>query len=187
MNKKLMDKKILYISIFVAMLVVVVAHILNVMLVKPSVEQRKEEYGDTYFEDTASGYENKVTDSGLMYYVFNDENGAPFILICGYKGENEKVIIPEVIDDCPVEVIDQNSFIHNKTIVEVEVPVSVKLIDSWAFAGCTNLRKVIVHNENVEFGSFIHLDTQLKLYSYAGSTSEKYAEENGIGFEVLDE
>ncbi len=57
---------------------------------------------------------------------------------------NEKVItVPEFIDGTEVQEIGQLCFMGNKEVETIILPESVKQIDAWAFANCSNLKTVI--------------------------------------------
>ena len=70
------------------------------------------------------------------------ENEDGSITITKYVGAGSSVIIPSNIGDRPVTQIGSCAFQHNDTIVSVEMPDSVTLIEQKAFEDCTSLSAV---------------------------------------------
>lgn len=70
---------------------------------------------------------------------------------------------------------------------EFTIPENVKTVPSSTFRICENLKKVIVYSNDVAYGSgaFEYCSADLVLYGNEGSTTQSYAEQNGLKFEVL--
>ena len=66
-----------------------------------------------------------------------------------------------------------------------EVPNSVLMIAGGAFAGCGRLQKVCIGKPNVLLGNGF-VNGGVALAGSAGGCAEKYAAENGLGFEVMN-
>ena len=71
-----------------------------------------------------------------------------------YSGSSSVVTIPD-----GVEVINWGAFSENKTITEVYLPKSIKVIGNLAFLNCENLTAVVFHEETavldrIEYGAF---------------------------------
>ena len=80
----------------------------------------------------------KNTDDGFEYYEKNDG-----IVISAYRGNAEKVVIPDKIDGKNVAEIGANAFwLKGRDIVSVEVPSTVKKISFSAFNQCSSLKTV---------------------------------------------
>lgn len=66
------------------------------------------------------------------------------ISILGCTDDEKEIIIPEYIDDLPVAKIAENSFNELKKLKRVVLPKNLRLIGSYAFAGCPNLEEVVL-------------------------------------------
>lgn len=88
--------------------------------------------------------------------------------------------------------IDEYSF-YNTRLTSVEIPETVESIGTRAFANCSFLSKVTIHNINCKFEGIIGEDPfngssqQLKIYGHSGSTAQTYAQDKGYIFVSLDE
>jgi hypothetical protein len=74
-----------------------------------------------------------------------------------YRGIDEKVVIPNTIDEKPVIAIDKKAFLSCKTIREIEIPDSVAEIGDWAFAHAENLRTIILPRRDISRGKELFL------------------------------
>ncbi len=68
------------------------------------------------------------------YGMYDEE-----IKITGYVGLSETVVIPEIIDGCPVTVIGEEAFANDNSIKSITIPSTVYKIEKKAFFYCTNL------------------------------------------------
>lgn len=96
-------------------------------------------------------YRELDTEHGVLQYGIN--GGSAEIL--GYRGKDAELVIPAVIDDCPVAHIGKKTFLSNKMLRQISLPESVVRIDDWAFAYCAKLRKVILPYHRMEIGQGI--------------------------------
>ena len=67
------------------------------------------------------------------------------------------------------------------SLTSVTIPNSVTSIGTRAFKDCKNLKNIIVFNPNCKFGSYI-VNKSVKIYGFANSTANKYANSNGNEF-----
>lgn len=70
---------------------------------------------------------------------------------------------------------------------EFNIPKNVKSISSRALASCSKLEKVRVYSKDISYSSgvFEYGNSNLVLYGYEGSTTQTYAQQNGIEFKTL--
>ncbi len=82
------------------------------------------------------------------------------------------------IGDCTFQETD---------FTEFDIPENVKSIDSRALGICSKLEKVRVYSTDISYASrvFEYDSSNLVLYGYEGSTTQTYAQQNGIKFEIL--
>ncbi len=81
----------------------------------------------------------------------------------------------------------RNSTFQETGFTEFDISENVKSIDTWALGFCSKLEKVRVYSTDISYSSgvFEHGSSNLVLYGYEGSTTEEYAQENGIEFKSL--
>ncbi len=63
----------------------------------------------------------------------------------------QTIVIPEQINNVPVEVIAKDSFFGKKTLVSVTLPASVKEIHMNAFASMENVKEIIINSSSLVF------------------------------------
>ena len=80
-----------------------------------------------------------------------------------------------------------NSTFQETGFTEFDIPENVKSIDSRALGICSKLEKVRVYSTDISYSSgvFEYGSSNLVLYGYEGSTTEAYAQQNGIEFKSL--
>lgn len=81
-----------------------------------------------------------------------------------------------------------NCTFQETALTEINIPKNVKSIDFRAFGICANLEKVRVYSTDINYASgvFEYGSSNLVLYGYEGSTTQTYAQTNGIKFENLE-
>ena len=100
-----------------------------------------------------------------------------------------------------IERIELLAFVRCENLETVKLPESltfldmqtflqcsnVKSIDSMALGLCSNLEKVRVYSKDITYASrvFEKSSPNLVLYGYEGSTTQTYAQQNGIEFKPL--
>ena len=102
---------------------------------------------------------NSDTDNSKDFEYEEDTDGS--IIITGYTGTDEDVVIPNKIDDKPVKTIDDGAFKDNDGIKDITIPDSVENIADDAFDG---------HGDD------------LTIHGKPGSEAEKFADDNDIPF-----
>lgn len=80
-----------------------------------------------------------------------------------------------------------NSTFQEAGFTEFDIPENVKSIDSRALGICSNLERVRVYSTDITYASgvFEYGSSNLVLYGYEGSTTQTYAQQNGIEFKTL--
>lgn len=98
-------------------------------------------------------------------YIFSETEDAmdrqPVgIKLVSYIGNDKKVFIPEALDEFSVTTIG-NSCFSGSDIEKVNIPLSVEIIDGFAFYKCENLREVLF-NKNSTFKSLLIKDSAFR-------------------------
>ena len=78
-------------------------------------------------------------DYGLVWY---GDTGV--CAISGYYGEEEYLVVPDLLEDDPITGIDRYAFQGNHTLIRVTIPDSITFIGTNPFLGCSNLRQIVV-------------------------------------------
>ena len=91
--------------------------------------------------ESSGDYEYEVLDNGT-------------ISITKYIGSDADVIIPSEIDGKTVTMIGWKSFSNCSGITSITIPSSIETISEYAVNGCSNLKEIIVEEDNKNFSSF---------------------------------
>ncbi len=114
----------------------------------------------------------------------------------------ENIVIEEGI-----QAISFSAFENSKSLVNIELPDSMKYIYDWAFLGCDNMTSVVIPKSVVLIGDYAFgysyrssfnpdcFDYEIWgepiddfiIYGYTSTAAETYANENGFTFIALDE
>lgn len=116
----------------------------------------------------------------------------------------EKIILPETLSslgdqtflgcsslnsiNIPSNLKQLRTFVFQETgFTEFTIPEHFESIGASVFRICTKLKTVKVFSKNLVYseGVFEHCSNDLILYGYEGSTTQSYAQQNGLKFEVL--
>lgn len=180
MKSKLITRKLVVLSILVFVLVSFSAFLLNKIIVAPAVKNNNDKFNIVGQEETLG---IKTTLDGYKYYI---DDAKAEVIIVDYIGNKTEIEIPNEIENISVKKIDITCFVHNKIIETVVVPKSVYQINSWAFAGCKSLKKIIINNPDTLFGDCVFIDTNAMICAQKNSKVERYAMDNNIKFEELN-
>ena len=85
--------------------------------------------------------ENMKKYKGLNYVICSDGENR-YVIITGYDQSNDKLEIPETIENIFVTTINQNTFKDCKSLISVHFPNSIINIEEGAFNDCTSLIEV---------------------------------------------
>lgn len=98
-----------------------------------------------------------------MQWEYKIENGEVTVLRC--YGAEERVEVPERIEDCPVVRLDDYAFSSSRRapdreravcgsqLIEIVLPSSLKRIGRYAFYGCSRLEKMTMYHNGLDFGA----------------------------------
>ena len=88
------------------------------------------------------------TSQGELYYVIKEDR----VNITSYTGEDEQVIIPEMIAGLPVRKIDKKAFMNSKRLKSVILPDSIRKLAEWSFSYCRMLTSVELPRKKIAMG-----------------------------------
>lgn len=78
-----------------------------------------------------------------------------YIEIVSYEGDDIEIIIPDMIENLPVEKIQKKAFLSKKKVRKITLPVSLTEIGDWAFTYCDQLRQVVFPRKHLYIGKDI--------------------------------
>lgn len=77
-------------------------------------------------------------------YTFTYDDTLDGYLITGYTGTDTKPQLPDTYNSKTVVGVGESAFSGNSTIVEIDIPDSYVVLQSYAFKKCENLEKLII-------------------------------------------
>ncbi len=135
---------------------------------------------ETVAPPEASSGENPP--DAVFYYRLEDSG----VVITGFAGNEEEVVIPADIGGRPVVRIADNAFAGTGVRV-VTIPSTVTHIGWFAFYGCTVLETVVLPASvsTIDYGAF-DVCPALTIHAPAGSYGEAYAKAYGVAWVALE-
>lgn len=91
-------------------------------------------------------------DALRIYYEIKERDGRKYCAITDSDSKLNEIVIPESLDDAPVEAIEKKAFLGCKGLRYVRVPETVVSIGEWAFAFCDNLVRIELPRAKIDFG-----------------------------------
>ena len=92
------------------------------------------------------------TDSSIEF-IYEISDGSA--VITGYTGSDAVLIIPDTIEDCPVEAIAGSVFMGLDELTAAVIPDSVKTIGERSFSACPNLCTVSIGSGMETVGEYV--------------------------------
>lgn len=92
---------------------------------------------------------NNTSIDDFSYYNNNGE-----IIITGYSGEGDVIVVPDYIDGKPVISIGNYAFRGNTALVSITIPEGVTIIGDSAFSGCKSLEKIELPESILNIGDY---------------------------------
>ena len=88
----------------------------------------------------------------MGYYerLYDIENNSIF----RYKGKEEVIAVPPIIDDNYMIRIGKEAFARNKTVKKIRLATSYIEIGAMAFMGCSELEEIFIPDSVLTIGSF---------------------------------
>ncbi len=122
---------------------------------------------------------DETPSSALFSYTRSGDTAA----ITGYSGEDERLVIPTMIDGYAVTEIADSAFSSDK-IKSVVVPEGVVRIGWFAFAECKNLESVTLPKSVTAIGysAFPTKLSPVTIYCHPDSFAQKYAQSYGLSW-----
>lgn len=97
-------------------------------------------------------------------FLYEEVDGK--LVVTGYKGEANVIIIPETLGGKPVEEIGEDAFKGNNDIIEVVMPDTVITIGRGAFRECRYLAKVTLGQKVEVIGGSAFYQTALETVTF---------------------
>lgn len=94
-----------------------------------------------------------ITEDMVLSY----EETSDGITICGYRGREGVLHIPENIDGKNVTRIGKKAFLGQKRLREIYLPKTIQSLEEWAFGYCEALRELHLYPEEISLGKGVFL------------------------------
>ena len=75
-------------------------------------------------------------------FLYNFSGEVPGVTICGYIGDETKLVIPDEINGRAVAAIDENTLAGNEQISTLTIPAGITAIGAGSFNDCKNLESI---------------------------------------------
>ena len=99
-----------------------------------------------------------------------------------YKGEEETVTVPALIDKYPVAALGEKSFAHQETVRTIYIEDGVEELCEKATWGCTNLQDIYIPASVTRIGKQAIQGKKRRIHAPEGSVAQAFAQENKIPF-----
>ncbi len=120
------------------------------------------------------------TEAGEIVLPSNMKALSSYMFTQAYK--LKKINIPEGLTSFGNSVFEECT-----SLQEITLPKSLNSIGNTVFKKCTNLNEVVVLNPNMQYGTDVFADArEVTLLGEVGSTTEAYANANGINFKPIN-
>lgn len=100
----------------------------------------------------------KVQEADTAHGSLQYEIAGECAVLCGYRGGDISLTIPEQAAGKPVTVIGKKAFLGIKSLQELFLPESITTIQDWAFASCSRLEKMTLPQKKLSLGQGILKD-----------------------------
>ena len=98
----------------------------------------------------------EYTENGYNYSVYKNE---AYITGCDENVIEGDIVFPSKLGEYPVVSINECAFLNNTKITGIKIPDSIRQICYDAFSGCSNLNKIILHNNIQRIDQYAFLGT----------------------------
>ncbi len=128
----------------------------------------------TFHPNSSSSFTNATihcidtVPPGLSYDISDGE-----VTITDYTGSDTSIVIPQIIEGCPVTAIGANAFSYCDRLVNVTLPDGIKSLGNYAFYLCTSLESIAIPSSVVSIGkdAFNRCDSLANITIPEGVTS----------------
>lgn len=86
---------------------------------------------------------NDVTASGIEYGV-SLINSKYNVIVTGYQGSSNAVVIPGAIESYPTTIVASSTFYNCSNLTSIIIPTSITSIGGYAFEGCSSLTNIVI-------------------------------------------
>ena len=96
----------------------------------------KDSNGNTKVSRAATLLKNRIIIlDEVSYFILDDDT----LIVTGYSGNAETLVIPGAVDGMTVTEIGEEAFMGNESLRSIDLPDSIRAIRARAFKNCINL------------------------------------------------
>ncbi len=114
---------------------------------------------------------------GKISYEIHDREA----ILLSYEGSDQYLVLPEILDGCPVTSIAPKAFLGQRTITQLVLPVHLKVLGDWAFAHMTGLKILSLPPNHIRLEKQVFLDCPA-LWEIRVSNNSVPAEDPALSF-----
>ncbi len=117
-------------------------------------------------------------------FTYRIKNGKA--IITGFAGNDDKIVIPSIIDGLEISGIDESAF-DGYSFKSVVISEGVEYLDWFAFCNCAYLSSVTIPDsvKSIGYSAFDGTAKGLTIYCHEGSFAERYAKSYGIAYAFI--
>ena len=107
-------------------------------------------------------------------------------VITGFVGDDERIVIPSIIDGYEVKGVDEKAFDGYK-IKSVIISEGVEYIDWFAFYNCSALSSITIPSsiKKIGYAAFDGASDDLTIYCHRDSFAETHAKSYGLSYAFI--
>ena len=150
---------------------------------KAEIERLEKEIEKLKGTTSITTTKSPVTESPSIYRYRIKEGKA---IITGFIGNDEKIVIPSIVDGLEVAGIDEKAFDGYK-IKSVVISEGVEYIDWFAFYNCQHLTSVTIPPsvKKIGYSAFEGSSKSFTIYCHRDSFAESYAKSYGLAYAFI--
>ncbi len=109
--------------------------------------------------DIQSNTSQLIEETPTSEFEFEYNSEYDGMQINKYTGNSSIVVIPRIIGTTPVVTIGEKAFFNCNTVEQIIVPKTVKNLQVFSFARCTNLKSVNIESNETDISDYAFYDS----------------------------
>ncbi len=151
---------------------------------KKEIERLEKEIEKLKAKETTAPATAATTPAAPSIYRYRINEGKA--IITGFVGNDEKIVIPSIVDGFEVVGIDEKAFSGYK-ITSVVISEGIEYLDWFAFYNCAQLTSVTIPSSvtKIGYGAFDGTSDGFTVYCHKESFAQSYAKSYGLPYAFI--